>query len=42
MKQPPRRLDVTPEQLQQLSQRAREERLVAEDYEFIATLSESI
>jgi rubredoxin len=42
MKQAPRRLDVTPKQLEELSQRAREERLVAEDYELIATLSESI
>lgn len=42
MKEPPRRLNVTPEQIQQLTQRAREHSLAEEDYELIAAIGESI
>lgn len=42
MKDSPRRLDVTPEQIQQLTQRARDRSLAEEDYELIAAMGESI
>lgn len=37
----PRRLNVTPAQLQQLTQRARDHSLAEEDYELIAAMGES-